>query len=75
MLQKSCIGTAVKHATMISYDEEELLWSAGVIDFDTPTSLLNVMFYNNGKVLMLRSGREHRLLMLSQFVFEEIGPN
>ena len=64
----------MKHAPTISY-EEELLWSSGVISFDMPTSLLNVMFYNNGKVLMLRGGREHRLLKLSQFVFgEEIGP-
>ena len=69
------IGTEVKHAPAISYEEEELLWSTGVIGFETPTSLLNVMFYNNGKVLMLRGGREHRLLKLSQFIFgEEVGP-
>ena len=74
-LRSEGIGTTVKHAPEISHNEEQLLWDTGVISLDTPTSLLNAMFYNNGKVLMLRGGREHRLLKLSQFVFgEEMGP-
>ena len=63
------IGVADKHTEGISYDEEQLLWSEGVLGFDNPRTLLNTVFFYNGKVLILRGGREHRELKFSQFSF------
>ena len=34
-----------------------------------PSSLLNTVFYYNGKVLILREGQEHHLLKRCQFSF------
>uniref|UniRef100_A0A1X7UMI5 ZMYM2-like/QRICH1 C-terminal domain-containing protein n=1 Tax=Amphimedon queenslandica TaxID=400682 RepID=A0A1X7UMI5_AMPQE len=63
------IGVADKHTEGISYDEEQLLWSEGVLGFDNPRMLLNTVFFYNGKVLILRGGREHQELKFSQFSF------
>ena len=36
---------------------------------ESPKTLLNAIFYMNGKVLCLRGGREHKSLKISQFNF------
>ena len=75
-LRNEGVGAEVKHAEAISYEEEELLWKEEVLGYHSPSSLLNTVFFYNGKVLMLRGGREHRLLKLSQFSFgSEPGPD
>ena len=37
-----------------------MLWEKGVLGIDTPESLLQAVFYYNGKCLCLRGGKEHR---------------
>ena len=63
------IGAEVKHAEVISVDEEDKLWRMGTLGTTSPSSLLNAIFFNNGKILCLRGGEEHRRLKLSQFEF------
>ena len=67
-LQKEGIGVSVEG---ITHEEEQLLWQNEMLGYVTLTSLLNAVFFNNGKVLMLRGGTEHWQLKLSQFKFGE----
>ena len=68
-LREEGVGTSVKHTAVISHDEESALWESGVIGVHNPKSLLNAVFFLNGKVLCLRGGREHKSLKVSQFAF------
>jgi hypothetical protein len=65
-LRENGVGASVKH-TEITRSEEIQLWNSGVLGTHSPVSLLNAVFFMNGKVLCLRGGREHRMLKLSQF--------
>ena len=60
------VGTKVKHSEIISKEEENTLWSSGVMGAQSPCSLLNAVFFCNGKNFCLRGGEEHRKLKLSQ---------
>ena len=51
-------------------DEEDVLWKTGTLGTGSPSSLVNAVFYNNGKILCLRGGEEHRKLKISQFQFD-----
>ena len=62
------IGIMVKHAEVITPDEEMKLWSSGVMGLHTPASLQNAVFYTVGKMFCLRGGQEHRSLRISQFI-------
>ena len=64
------IGTSVKHAEDFTKEEEGVLWRSGVLGTVTPKSLLNAVFYLNGKSFCLRGGEEHRRLTISQIVRE-----
>ena len=50
------IGVTESHTEGISFEEEQLLWSKGILRFDSPRMLLNAIFFYNGKVLILRGG-------------------
>ena len=67
-LRSEGVGAAVRHASLINKDEENLLWQQGVLGDDTPERLLRAVFYYNGKNICLRGGKEHRCLKISQFV-------
>lgn len=45
----------------VTAEEEELFWSKGLLGNETATSLLNTIYYYNGKLFGLRA-REHREL-------------
>ena len=62
------VGVQVKHASVITREEENLLWEQGVLNLNTPLGLLRAVFYSNGKAFCLRGGKEHRNLKISQFV-------
>ena len=66
-LKERGVGVSVKSAEIISKDEENRLWSSGVMGIHSPTALFNAIFYCNGKNLCLRGGDEHWRLQLSQF--------
>ena len=52
------IRTEVKHAEVFPTDEEDVLWKTGTLETGSPSSLVNAVFYNNGKILGLRGGEE-----------------
>ena len=62
-----------QQAKIITSDEEDVLWSKGVIGTHTPTSLLNaVVFFYHGVYFCLHEGNEHRQLKLSQVELKEV---
>ncbi|XP_064387890.1 zinc finger MYM-type protein 2-like [Halichondria panicea] len=68
-LREDGVGSSVKHAEVITYEEEDKLWDREVLGSSTPKCLFSTIFFMNGKVLCLRGGRGHRALKLSQFTF------
>ena len=65
-LHENGIGRKVKHAEIITKDEENQLWESGELGTKTPRSLQNAVFYYNGKNFCLRGGEECRQLKVSQ---------
>ena len=67
-LHQQGIGTSVRHASVITPEEEEQLWSTSVISITTPHSLQRAVFYYVGKRFCIRGGEEQRRLGPSQLV-------
>ena len=67
-LRTENVGTIVKHAEVFTREEEQALWEKGTLGTTSPKSLLNAVFFLNGKNFCLRGGEEHRRLALSQVV-------
>ena len=65
-IAKNGVGLHVRQAKIISFDDEEKLWNSGVLGSDTPTKLLQTLFYQLGLHFALRGGREHRELRSGQ---------
>ena len=65
-LHSKGIGTETKATPAITPSHEDILWNKGIIGFHNPASLLNAVFFYNGKNLCLRGGVEYRNLQLSQ---------
>ena len=55
----------------VTEEEEELFWNLNVLGMSTAKSLLNIVYFYNGKLFGLR-GSEHRSLVLNNF---EVGSN
>ena len=66
-LHSQGVGRRVKHAEIISTEEEDQLWESGVLNTTTPKGLQNPVFHAVGKIFCLRGGQEQRALKLSQF--------
>ena len=62
-----------KQADVISVDDEEKLWTCGGLGGDNPQQLVDTILFLNGLHFALRSGVEHRNLMVDQI--EQIEPN
>lgn len=56
-LREDGIGAVVKHAPVVTPQEEDLLWSTGAIGTSSPLSLQQAIFYYVGKVLFERERR------------------
>ena len=65
-LHSQGVGRQTNHAEILTSEEEEKLWSAGVMSTNTPIGLQNATFFVVGKMFCLRGGQEHRGLQLSQ---------
>ena len=65
-LRPEGVGAEVKHASVVSCEEENALWAADVLGTNNPTALLRAVFFLNGKNFCLCGGSEHRNLKLSQ---------
>ena len=60
------LGTKIKSADVFTQEDEQKLWSSGVVSLNPPKSLQNAAFFTVGKMFCLRGGVEHRALKLSQ---------
>lgn len=60
----SGIGASSSHCEGISREEEDKLWSSGVLNIETPMGLLRAVFFTMANA---RGGQEHRELHVSQF--------
>ena len=67
-LRKEGVGASVKHASIITPEEENLLLEKGVIGIYAPKPLVRAVFFYAGKAFCLRGGGEQRALKPSQFV-------
>ena len=67
-LHSEGIGTNPQQSSIISIEEEDLLWRKGVMGVSNPKQLLHAVFYYCGLYFCLRGGDEHRALKFSQFV-------
>lgn len=65
------VGLKARQKEPVTDEEESQLWQSGVFGMETAKSLLNVVYYYNGKLFGLRGG-EHRRICLKNF---EIGDN
>ena len=61
-LQKSGLGSKTRKAEPLTIEEEELLWSKGLLGSGSPQALVDTMLVMNGLYFALRSGGEHRQL-------------
>lgn len=67
-LHTSGVGTVVRHTAVITEQEEESLWSSGILGYDSPKALQRTIFYYIGKRFCIRGGEEMRKLGPSQFI-------
>ena len=66
-LHSEGVGAFKKTAAVISFDDEQLLWDAGLLGLDDPKILFNTVFFYVGLHFCLRVGQEYRDLSLNQF--------
>ena len=71
-LRAKGLGTSTRKADIIEPEKEEILWSKGILGDDSPTAILNTVFYMNGLYFALRSGQEHGQLQHSPCQIEVI---
>jgi hypothetical protein len=61
-LHSDGVGTDVRHTSVFTAEEENALWSAGVLGINNPKSLQRAIFFYIGKRFCVRGGEEqHRL--------------
>ena len=67
------LGNGIRRAQVISFTDEDLLWSLGLLGIHSPVVLMNTVLFVFGMSCALRAGKEHRLLrslpFKSQFEF------
>ena len=68
MLRAYGIGVERRTADVITPEMEQKLWSLGILGICTPESLLNAVFFYNGKSFALRGVKEQVELRFEQLV-------
>ena len=66
-LRQAGIGADVKHSPIVTKEEEDTLWTTGVLGDEDPVALQRAVFFYVGKVFCIRGGEEQRSLKQSQF--------
>ena len=51
-LRNDRIGAEVKHASIVTSEEEDTLWQSGVLGSTTPKALLNAVFFSQRQELL-----------------------
>ena len=74
-LHASGVGTETKATPVLIDEDEDRLWTSGVINLSTPQRLVNAMFFYNGKNFCLRGGQEHKNHQFSQFKRKVVNVN
>ena len=73
MKERAKSGKKVKQAEVLTFTDEDLLWSLGLLGSHTPQVLLDTIVVKLGLTCALRAGKEHRSLRSipfnSQFEF------
>ena len=70
-LHSAGVGVVVKHASIITPEEEDKLWDSGVLNAIEPLGLQRAVFFYIGKVFCIRGGCEQRALGPSNFRFDD----
>lgn len=65
-LQSKGLGAKIRQAQTLTVEDEEKLWSSGVLGDSNPKQLLDTIIFCNGLYFALRSGQEHRQLRFAQ---------
>ena len=67
------VGISVRKAEVLTFTDEDLLWSLGLLGTHNPEALMNTVVFSLGLSCSLRAGQEHRNLrsipFQSQFTF------
>ena len=53
-LRQQGVGAKIKHAKIISSEDEDLMWERGVMGITSPVALLQAVFYYNGKKILAK---------------------
>ena len=65
-VMKGCVaagvGTKVRQAEVLTFSDEDLFWSLGVLGYHNPEALLHNVVFSLGLNCALRAGKEHRVL-------------
>lgn len=61
------VGAEKKSAAVITEEDEKLMWEKGVLSYDNPVGLQNMVFFYIGLYFSLRGGQEQRDLKIEQF--------
>ena len=56
------LGSVVKHAKILSFNDEDLMWKSGVLGTDNPQQLLDTLLFLLSIHYALHAGQEHRNL-------------
>ena len=56
------IGTTIRKAEVLSFGDENQLWSQGYLGLNNPTALMHAVVYVLGMTCALRAGKEHHSL-------------
>ena len=68
LLRCNGIGVERKQASVITTDQEKVMWNKGALGMHSPKVLLQTVFFYNGKNFCLRGRQEHQTLRFSQIV-------
>ena len=60
------VGAHKQSAAVISFEDEELLWSTNTISFESPQSFQYMIFYHVGLHFCLHGVQEHHALKVEQ---------
>ena len=61
-LQAAGLGSEKRKAEPLTHEEEEILWTKGLLGSHNPQALVDTVLFMNGIYFALRSGDEHRQL-------------